>query len=1121
MTDDGFVRQQNPTRQEILCTPPVHFDDNAGANWQWLTAQKTPTAVLLAQRCDGPIDWELHQAALLDAVLRWPVRNPKARVVLAFPADEALLAAVAIVAALYHGNTVWPIDRNLTAAEQSSALVDFGATHIVVGKGDGAKLDEAAKKGRRVVAVEMAADGRNVRYAGASALEGGFAPPRGGSLVLRTSGTTGDASAVRVTWAQLAFNAVCIGTSLRLTAADVSLTVMPLFHIGGIACGLLAPLLMGSRVVFIGAFDPHAAFDALTTARSDGMQPTWIYAAPTLLRALELYATGKGATVTQLRFIRTGAAAMDHDTAQRLRRVFLCPVVLSYSMTECMPIASVPVDWDLRMADTVGPPIGPSVCIVRPRLDESADVTDWQPLPYGENGEVCVRGPGVAAIGLDCDGWFRTGDLGALDRGTGYLRLLGRLKETIKYGGEQISLTHVERELARALGTSASFVLAFPVRNAFWGEELAVAVTPTHVDGAVSTASMQRLVHEAAMVHLAPIARPKQVFVFAGAAEQERLLPRTPTGKFLRFQCANALGLVAVDNAALKALTAMATDESPAVSPPPSAQLTAFDADDDALLSAGGRGVRPSEALAGIRIFLAYLVVQNHVGVLHSKAWDITRQFSPEMIGFFFLAGFQLAANATAPILPRDRFAFLTARLGALHGAFVFALAYSLPLYVYVCYPGSVRCTWIVDRIGVPLTLVGYALSALSFAAGIFTITWFMLPFVLSVFWFQGALYALTLLFPALDCWIRRLAGEHQGPNASAPWIALSALLGASIAASMAVVPFAHWIGIAEPNDERMTSLFVSWLPVFVLGICMWYTFKRVSWTIAHYPWLWAIAADGLTLVIASIVVLAVVIEPRSYEEWRSESNLSNVGRFRTPLHTMLWSQRWGTSVIASWFFALAAGRGATAWFLSRPLFARRLAPLTYPLYMLHPATAGYFYVAVPQWQDQQHPAYVSISPLYPFQLPWWMLFVVLAVSLVLGALFNEFVNPWLLPYMVRYWRFLLRIYSQLLCSCGLRCFGEPQRADLNALPTSPDTEECDRFETPVEVTLRAIRELTGTDVHLDTCLWNAGLTSIGTTALSGMLRCAIPHAPRISPFRLQRCDTVADVVRLVEASYS
>jgi acyl-CoA synthetase (AMP-forming)/AMP-acid ligase II len=209
-------------------------------------------------------------------------------------------------------------------------------------------------------------------------------------LILRTSGTTGCAKIVPIEAWQLLYNVKRLARSMQLTREDVCICPMPLFHIGGIACPLLSTLVSGGLLYLLPAFEPSSFVTEITNRTP---KPTWYYAAPTIHKALALHIHSmgiKGALAGHaLRLVRSGAAHLPHKDAQELRKIFgpRCTIMPSCSMSECMPVCSVHVGWDLAIPDTVGRPIGPSLAI--------ADPDTGQVLPYGNVGEILIQGPGV------------------------------------------------------------------------------------------------------------------------------------------------------------------------------------------------------------------------------------------------------------------------------------------------------------------------------------------------------------------------------------------------------------------------------------------------------------------------------------------------------------------------------------------------------------------------------------------------------------------------------------------------------------------------------------------------------------------------------------------------------
>jgi acyl-CoA synthetase (AMP-forming)/AMP-acid ligase II len=342
------------------------------------------------------------------------------------------------------------------------------------------------------------------------------------ALILHTSGSTGRPKRVPLAHKNLTISASNVARSYELSADDVSLCVMPLFHVHGLVASTLATLATGGTVVVPAKFNPLSFW---RVARDHNV--TWYSAVPTLhqlLLARADPAAGKPPGAEKLRFIRSCSASLAPQVMHDLEAAFGAPVLEAYGMTEAAhQMASNPLPPGSRKAGSVGP--GTDVQI-------SIRDGEGRPLPAGERGEVCIMGPNVIT-GYEnnpevnatafFDGWFRTGDQGFLDA-EGYLTLSGRLKEMINRGGEKISPREIDEVLLThpAVGEA----VAFGVPHKTWGEEVAAAVVVTEN---VTEADLLAYCKE----RLADFKRPKKIHI-------TQTIPRTATGKIQRRVVAEA-----------------------------------------------------------------------------------------------------------------------------------------------------------------------------------------------------------------------------------------------------------------------------------------------------------------------------------------------------------------------------------------------------------------------------------------------------------------------------------------------------------------------------------------------------------------------------------------------------
>jgi acyl-CoA synthetase (AMP-forming)/AMP-acid ligase II len=336
------------------------------------------------------------------------------------------------------------------------------------------------------------------------------------ALILHTSGSTGRPKRVPLTHANLTISAGNVARSYGLSSEDVSLCVMPLFHVHGLVASTLATLATGGTVVVPGKFSPLSFW---RIARDYGA--TWYSAVPTLhqlLLARVEPGAARPAGAEKLRFIRSCSASLAPQVMHDLEAAFGAPVLEAYGMTEAAhQMASNPLPPGQRLPGSVGRGTDVRISIMD---------ADGRHLAAGERGEVVIQGPNVirgyennaeANATSFTDGWFRTGDQGFLDA-NGYLTLTGRLKEMINRGGEKISPREIDEVL---LGHPAvAEAVCFGAPHPTWGEEVAAAVV---LRGAATEAELLAHCKE----RLADYKRPKQIHI-------TETIPRTATGKIQR-----------------------------------------------------------------------------------------------------------------------------------------------------------------------------------------------------------------------------------------------------------------------------------------------------------------------------------------------------------------------------------------------------------------------------------------------------------------------------------------------------------------------------------------------------------------------------------------------------------
>jgi oxalate---CoA ligase len=427
-----------------------------------------------------------------------------------------------------------PLNPAYRSDEFESYLTDLQARALIVPAGAPTPARAvAARHGIRILELSVSADAAAGEFElrprdGAGFAPAAAAPPGAGdlALVLHTSGTTSRPKIVPLTERNLCVLADHVRRALALGPADLCLNVMPLFHIHGLVAALLATLAAGAAVVCTPGFKTLRFFAWL-----DRFAPTWYTAVPSMHQAILARAPRNPEVVrrARLRLVRSSSAPLPPRLMLELERLFGCPVIEAYGMTEAAhQIASNPLPPRARRPGSVGTAAGPEVAVMD---------AEGRLLGAGETGEVVIRGANVVRGYLsnpEADaraftaGWFRTGDQGMLDP-DGFLTLTGRLKEIINRGGEKVAPLEVDNVLSAHPAVAQA--LTFAVPHPRLGEEVAAAI----VLRAGESAGAQQIQAFAAE-HLAEFKVPRRI-VFLDA------IPRGPTGKLQRIGLAERLGL--------------------------------------------------------------------------------------------------------------------------------------------------------------------------------------------------------------------------------------------------------------------------------------------------------------------------------------------------------------------------------------------------------------------------------------------------------------------------------------------------------------------------------------------------------------------------------------------------
>ncbi len=286
-----------------------------------------------------------------------------------------------------------------------------------------------------------------------------------------TSGTTGFPKGATLTHHNLLNNGFFVGELVAYSEADRICLPVPFYHCFGMVMGNLAATAHGACMVIpAGGFDPAATLRAVEQERC-----TSLYGVPTMFIA-ELGLADFGSY--DLSSLRTGIMAGSPCPVEVMKRVIsdmnMAEVSICYGMTETSPVSTqTRMDDDLeRRTETVGR--------VMPHLEvKVVDPVTGLPVRRGEPGELCTRGysvmlgyweqPDKTAEAIDAGGWMHTGDL-AVMRADGYVNIVGRIKDMVIRGGENVYPREIEEFLYSHPDIADVQVIGVP--DARYGEEL-------------------------------------------------------------------------------------------------------------------------------------------------------------------------------------------------------------------------------------------------------------------------------------------------------------------------------------------------------------------------------------------------------------------------------------------------------------------------------------------------------------------------------------------------------------------------------------------------------------------------------------------------------------------------
>jgi acyl-CoA synthetase (AMP-forming)/AMP-acid ligase II len=436
---------------------------------------------------------------------------------------------LAFLAAASLGGVITTSSPLSTADELTTQLQDSGARWLVTFP---AGLDRAREAARRSRIGQVVAFGSAEGVTPFDALlDGGDQPPAvgiepGEDLVALpySSGTTGLPKGVMLTHRNVVANLSLFETAERFdawTERDVVMGVLPFFHIYGLEVILLLGLASGSTIVCVPRFDLLELLGVIQQYRA-----TILPLVPPILLGMIQHPAVAGLDLSSVRLVLSAAAPLGAEIAVALSARLGCPVIQGYGMTEASGATHLSPTRDAS-------PRPGSVGLVAPNTEARiVGIGTEVDVPAGQPGEIWVRGPQImkgylrrpeeTAACLDREGWYHTGDVGYVDD-DGYLYIVDRTKELIKYKGHQVAPAELEALLLTHPAVLDTAVVRAPDREA--GEvPRAYVVLKAHDGGGATTPdSIMSWVAE----RVAPHKRIRQV------AFVDRI-PKSASGKILR-----------------------------------------------------------------------------------------------------------------------------------------------------------------------------------------------------------------------------------------------------------------------------------------------------------------------------------------------------------------------------------------------------------------------------------------------------------------------------------------------------------------------------------------------------------------------------------------------------------
>jgi fatty-acyl-CoA synthase len=290
-----------------------------------------------------------------------------------------------------------------------------------------------------------------------------------------TSGTTGFPKGVMLRHGSIVNNARLWADRVEIPDGVGMLPPNPLFHTAGCVMGVLGALDRRAKLVLMPMFDPGVFLELIELER-----PWYAGGVPTMLIAAMAHPDVTRRDLSSWKSTVSGGAQVPEALVRRIEETLGVDFTIVYGQTECSPVIThtCPSDSPEDKGLTIGQPLPHTEIRI-------VDPVSLETVPIGTSGELGARGyftmlgyfdmPEKSAETLTADGWVRTGDLAVMDE-RGYCRIVGRLKDMIIRGGENLFPAEIEEILYRHPAVAEAAVVGLPDER--WGEVVGAFIRP-------------------------------------------------------------------------------------------------------------------------------------------------------------------------------------------------------------------------------------------------------------------------------------------------------------------------------------------------------------------------------------------------------------------------------------------------------------------------------------------------------------------------------------------------------------------------------------------------------------------------------------------------------------------